>query len=80
LLRRAERLTLDAPVFAAQLFLHMVISWPQRRAAVLGQPMTPAELEAWAGDVVNLFLNGCRGWTRSDAAKNGVHLNCSVRP
>jgi len=26
------------------------------------KPMTPAELHAWAGDVVNLFLNGCRGW------------------
>lgn len=59
---RAERLTLDAPIFAAQLFLHMVISWPQRRAVVLGKPMTPAERDAWAGDVVNLFLNGCRGW------------------
>jgi peptide deformylase len=59
---RAQRLTLDAPTFAAQLFLHMVISWPQRRAVVLGKPMTPAELDAWTRDVVNLFLNGCRGW------------------
>ena len=59
---RAGRLTLDAPVFAAQQFLHMVISWPQSRAMGLGKPMTPAELDAWAGNVVNLFLNGCRGW------------------
>ena len=58
----AGRLTLDAPIFAAQQFLHMVISWPQRRAMGLGKPMTQAELEAWVGDVVNLFLNGCRGW------------------
>ena len=58
----AGRLTLDAPIFAAQQFLDMVISWPQRRAMGLGKPMTQAELEAWAGDVVNLFLNGCRGW------------------
>lgn len=56
------RLTLDAPVFAAQQFLHMVISWPQRRAMGLGKPMTSVELDAWAGNVVNLFLNGCRGW------------------
>jgi hypothetical protein len=28
----------------------------------LGKSMTPAELDAWAGNVVNLFLNGCRGW------------------
>jgi hypothetical protein len=40
----------------------MVISWPQRRAVVLGRPMPPAEVDAWARDVVNLFLNGCRGW------------------
>ena len=59
---RAERLALDAPIFAAQLFLSMVISWPQRRAVVLGRPMPPAEVDAWARDVVNLFLNGCRGW------------------
>jgi hypothetical protein len=29
---------------------------------VLGKPMTAAELDAWATNVVNLFLNGCRGW------------------
>jgi TetR/AcrR family transcriptional regulator, mexJK operon transcriptional repressor len=62
---RAGRLALDAPVFAAQQFLHMVVSWPQRRAMGLGTPMTPGELEAWAVDVVNLFLNGCRGWERA---------------
>ena len=43
----------------------MVIGLPQRRALGLGVPMTPAELEAWARDVVNLFLNGCRGWART---------------
>ena len=59
---RTGRLTLDAPVFAAQQFLHMVISWPQRRAMGLGKPMTSVELDAWADSVVNLFLNGCRGW------------------
>ncbi len=58
----AGRLPLDAPIFAAQQFLHMVISWPQSRAMGLGKSMTPAELDAWAGNVVNLFLNGCRGW------------------
>ena len=59
---RAGRLTLDAPNFAAQQFLHMVIAWPQRRAMGIGQPMTANELDAWIGNVVNLFLNGCRGW------------------
>jgi hypothetical protein len=27
--------------------------------------MASAEIDAWAGDVVNLFLNGCRGWLRA---------------
>jgi TetR/AcrR family transcriptional regulator, mexJK operon transcriptional repressor len=60
--RRAGKLKLDNPVFAAQQFLYMVIAVPQRRAMGLGVPMTAAEADAWAQDVVNLFLNGCRGW------------------
>jgi hypothetical protein len=28
----------------------------------LGKPMTSVELDAWTDNVVNLFLNGCRGW------------------
>ncbi len=47
--------------FAAEQFLHMVITLPQRRALGLGQPMTEPELEAWADDCVDLLLNGCRG-------------------
>jgi AcrR family transcriptional regulator len=58
-------LTLDSPTFAAQQFLYMVITLPQRRAMGLGMPMTPAEIDAWARDVVNLFLNGCRGSKRA---------------
>jgi hypothetical protein len=46
-------------------FLQMVISVPQRRAIGLGPPMKPTELDALARDVVNLFLNGCRGWAAS---------------
>lgn len=59
---RMGNLTLDDSTFAAQQFLHMVIALPQRRALGLGIPMTSTEIDAWAGDVVNLFLNGCRGW------------------
>lgn len=62
---RAGNLRLDNPTFAAEEFLHMVIALPQRRALGLGAPMTVAELDAWARDVVNLFLNGCRGWVRA---------------
>jgi hypothetical protein len=34
---------------------------PQRRA-LGGEPMSETELDAWADDCVNLFLNGCRLW------------------
>jgi len=61
-------LTLANPAFAAEEFLYMVIGLPQRRALGLGVPMTPAELEAWIDDVVNLFLNGCRDWVRMEAS------------
>lgn len=62
---RAGHLALDNPPVAAQLFLHMVIAVPQRRAMGIGTPMTASEMDAWARDVVNLFLNGCRGWERA---------------
>jgi len=57
---RAGKLALDNPTFAAQQFLYMIIALPQRRAMGFGAPMTPPEIDAWASDVVNLFLNGCR--------------------
>ena len=66
---RAGNLTIDSPMFAAQQFLHMVVGLPQRRAMGLGTPMTSAEVNAWARDVVNLFLNGCRGWERASARR-----------
>jgi len=58
---RDPRLTVELRGFAAAQFLHMVVALPQRRSMGLGAPMTPSELEAWADDAVNLFLNGCRG-------------------
>lgn len=62
---RAGRLAIDRTEFAAEQFLQMVISQPQRRALVLGQSMTESDLEAWADDCVDLFLNGCRFWKPS---------------
>jgi TetR/AcrR family transcriptional repressor of mexJK operon len=59
---RAGALALDRPSFAAEQFLQMVVTLPQRRASGFGQPMTEAELDAWANDCVNLVLNGCRFW------------------
>ncbi|HVJ54895.1 MAG TPA: TetR/AcrR family transcriptional regulator [Aliidongia sp.] len=60
----AGRLAVEKPAFAAQHFLQMVIGQPQRRAHGLGQPMTDGELDRWAEDTVDLFLNGCRGRQR----------------
>lgn len=65
---QAGNLTLDNPNFAAQQFLHMVIALPQRRAMGLGIPMRADEVDAWARDVVDLFLNGCYG-TSSQATR-----------
>ena len=58
---RAGNLALDNPTFAAEQFLYMVITLPQRRATGLGKPMTRGELAVWPRNVVNLFLNGCGG-------------------
>lgn len=58
---QAGRLSLTNAEFAAEQFLHMLVAGPQRRALGLGTPMTSAELDAWARDAVDLFLNGCRG-------------------
>ena len=62
---RAGRLAIDRPEFAAEQFLQMVISQPQRLALVRGQWMTESDLDAWADDCVDLFLNGCRFWKPS---------------
>ncbi len=58
---RDPQLTPELRTFAAEQFVDMVITVPQRRAAGLGVAMTPKELDAWADGVVRLFLNGCRG-------------------
>jgi AcrR family transcriptional regulator len=57
------RLTIELRRFAAAQFLHMVATVPQRRRMGQGSPMTPKELQTWARDTVNLFLNGCSGLT-----------------
>lgn len=57
---RREHFALNNPMFAAEQFLQMVISLPQRRAMKLGTPMTAAEIDAWPRETVDLFLNGCR--------------------
>jgi TetR/AcrR family transcriptional repressor of mexJK operon len=61
-----EKLRLGNATFAAQQFLYMLMTVPQRRAMGLGTAMSTKEVEAWVRDTVNLFLNGCRGWDRSN--------------
>jgi TetR/AcrR family transcriptional repressor of mexJK operon len=59
---RVERGELRAidPLFAAEQFILMVVTGPQRRALGLAIPLNAAELSAWARDTVALFLDGCR--------------------
>jgi AcrR family transcriptional regulator len=59
---RAGGLAIDRSAFAAEQFLQLVVASPQRRAFGLGTAMVEAELDRWADDCVNLFLNGCRSW------------------
>ena len=66
---RAGRLAIDRPEFAAEQFLALLMTVPQRRGLGLGAPMTGAELDCWADDCVNLFLNGCRYWQAGDVAE-----------
>jgi AcrR family transcriptional regulator len=57
----ARQRTLADPDFAAEQFLQIVVSVPQRRALGLGRPMSGPALERWAELSVNLFLHGCWG-------------------
>ena len=57
----AKQLAVNNSTFVAQQFLQMVVTIPQRRALGLGKIMTSREIDTWANDTVELFLNGCRG-------------------
>jgi TetR/AcrR family transcriptional regulator, mexJK operon transcriptional repressor len=52
------KLTAESRAFAAEQFIFMVVTVPQRRAMGYGTPMTAAELGIWAEHVVGLFLHG----------------------
>ena len=58
----AAKLSAENRAVAAEQFIFMVVTLPQRRAMGFGTPMTAAELEIWADQAVGLFLNGYRGW------------------
>jgi TetR/AcrR family transcriptional regulator, mexJK operon transcriptional repressor len=56
----AGRLRIADSRFAAEQFVNMVLSGPQKRALGFGRPLDAADIEAWARGSVALFLNGCR--------------------
>jgi TetR/AcrR family transcriptional regulator, mexJK operon transcriptional repressor len=56
---RDSTLSAEKRAFAAEQFISMVVTLPQRRAMGYGTPMTAAELDVWADKTVDLFLNGC---------------------
>jgi len=58
------RLRVDDTRFAAQQFLQMVVTLPQRRAMGLGEPMSARELREWPHKVADLFLRGCNALSR----------------
>jgi TetR/AcrR family transcriptional repressor of mexJK operon len=58
---RDSTLSADDRAFAAEQFIFMVVTVPQRRAMGYGAAMTAADLDAWADKAVRLFLHGCRG-------------------
>ena len=57
---RGEIGAVDAQ-FAAEQFILMVVTGPQRRALGLGTPLSAAALREWIDDTVELFLRGCAG-------------------
>jgi TetR/AcrR family transcriptional regulator, mexJK operon transcriptional repressor len=59
--QRNAKIATEDQRFAADQFIYMVVTLPQRRALGFGTPMTSAELDAWAHKVVMLFLQGYRG-------------------
>jgi TetR/AcrR family transcriptional repressor of mexJK operon len=46
------------PIWAAEQFMALVLSVPQRRGLGLGSPLDTAGQEAWAKRAVDLFLDG----------------------
>lgn len=60
-----KRLGETERTFAAQQFIYLVVTLPQRRALGFGVPMSEAELESHADRVVRLFLGGCGGLGRA---------------
>jgi TetR/AcrR family transcriptional regulator, mexJK operon transcriptional repressor len=63
---QAGRLRIVDSRFAAEQFVNMVLSGPQKRALGFGHPFDAEEIEAWARGSVSLFLDGCRASSAAD--------------
>jgi AcrR family transcriptional regulator len=66
---QAGRVAIADPAFAAEQFIQMTVSLPQRRAMGLGEPMTNDELDGWVRKTARLFLDGCRAQTEAKQPK-----------
>jgi len=59
------------PIWAAEQFMALVLSVPQRRGLGLGSPLDTAEQEVWVKRAVDLFLGGLAVGDRAPA-EDGV--------
>jgi AcrR family transcriptional regulator len=57
-------------IWAAEQFMALVLSVPQRRGLGLGSPLDIAEQEVWAKRAVDLFLDGLSVGDRAPAAEH----------
>ena len=66
----ADRLPPEEARFAAEQFLQMVISLPQRSALGLGPKMSKEDHRLWVRRTVSLFLDGCLHWGEQDGTQD----------
>ena len=71
----AGRLAQVDPAIAAEQFLYLVLTGPQRRALGLAPPLDAAGVAAWARQAVALFLHGCQSRSGETPAASMVPLS-----
>jgi AcrR family transcriptional regulator len=58
-IRTGELARIDTRL-AAEQFILMVVTGPQRRALGLGMPLSSSEVATWIDHTISVFLDGCR--------------------
>lgn len=77
----ADRLPPEEARFAAEQFLQMVISLPQRSALGLGPKMSKEQHRLWVRRTVSLFLHGClHGGTHDETKDRRASAGAAARP